>query len=247
MISVTILVKNGELHLQKVLSSLQNFPEVIVYDTGSTDKTLSIAKRFPNVKVFEGLFEGFGPTHNKIAELCSYDWIFSVDSDEVLSENLAQILPTLSLNPQRVYAFPRYNFYKQTHIKWCGWHPEKHLRLYHKKKTRFSESLVHEKIEAKNFTIETIPYPLYHYTYNSLSDFLVKMECYSTLFAEQNRGKKKSSPWIALKHCWWTFIKSYFIKRGFLGGYEGLLISQYMAHTAFYKYLKLYELNQKDS
>jgi glycosyltransferase involved in cell wall biosynthesis len=243
MISVTILVKNGEPHLKKVLDSLSIFEEVIVFDTGSTDKTEDIAKSFSNVKFFEGPFEGFGPTHNHISSLCSSDWILSIDADEVISEEFKKNVPFCSLDPKKVYAFPYYNFYKNTHIKWCGWHPEKRLRLYNRKYTSFSDSLVHEKLLHKDMKVITLPYPVYHYTYSSLSEFLLKMERYSTLFAEQNVGKRYSSPLVALKHCFWTFFKSYFLRWGFLGGYEGLLVSSYMAHTAFYKYLKLYEMN----
>ena len=223
--------------------ALSQFEEVVVYDTGSTDQTREIAQTFPNVKLFEGSFEGFGPTHNKASSLCSNDWILSIDADEVLSDSFKENIFKMKLDPQKVYAIPRYNYYKETHIKWCGWHPEKHLRLYNRKHTQFSSSLVHETIEHKHMEVSTFPYPIYHYTYGSLSEFLVKMERYSTLFAEQNAGKKRSSPLIALKHSMWTFVKSYFIRWGFLGGYEGLLISSYMAHTAFYKYLKLYEKN----
>jgi glycosyltransferase involved in cell wall biosynthesis len=243
MISVTILVKNGERYLKRVLESLSIFEEVIVYDTGSTDKTKEIAQTFSNVKLFEGPFEGFGPTHNHISELCTHDWILSIDADEVISDRFKQNILQQKLDPTKVYAFPYYNFYKETHIKWCGWHPEKRLRLYNRKCTRFSDSLVHEKLLHKEMEVVLLPYPVNHYTYSSLSEFLVKMERYSTLFAEQNAGKRSSSPFIALKHSIWTFFKSYFLRWGFLGGYEGLLVSSYMAHTAFYKYLKLYEMN----
>lgn len=244
MISVTILVKNGEAFLHEVLEPLKVFDEVIVYDTGSTDRTLEIARSFPYVKLFQGSFEGFGPTHNKISNLCKNDWILSIDADEVVTDSFLESIPTWNLDPSKVYAFPYYNFYKKKHIKWCGWHPEKRLRLYHRTHTKFSDSLVHEKVEHKNMEVVTLPYPIDHYTYSSISEMLTKMERYTSLFAEQNVGKKHSSPLIALKHAFWAFFKSYFIRWGFLGGYEGLLVSSYMAHTAFYKYLKLYELNK---
>ena len=215
MISVTILVKNGERYLQRVLESLAIFEEVIVYDTGSTDKTKEIAQTFSNVQFFEGPFEGFGPTHNYISSLCSSDWILSIDADEVISEAFKKKVPIEKLDPTKVYAFPYYNFYKETHIKWCGWHPEKRLRLYHRKYTRFSDSLVHEKLLHEKMEVITLPYPVYHYTYASLSEFLVKMERYSTLFAEQNVGKRRSSPLIALKHCIWTFFKATFFVGAF--------------------------------
>ncbi len=89
--------------------------------------------------------------------------------------------------------------------------------------------------------------PLVHYSYESISDFLQKMQSYSTLFAKQNCGKKSSSPFKAITHGFFAFFKSYIIKRGILGGYEGFVISAYNGHTAFYKYLKLYEANNRKS
>ncbi|MGE5196782.1 MAG: glycosyltransferase family 2 protein, partial [Anaerolineae bacterium] len=82
-----------------------------------------------------------------------------------------------------------------------------------------------------------------HTPYLSINDFLAKMQMYSSLFAEQYHNKKKAGLAKAILHSWLTFIKSYIFKRGFLGGKEGYLISAYNSHTAFYKYLKLEELN----
>lgn len=90
----------------------------------------------------------------------------------------------------------------------------------------------------------TLKHPIHHYPYDSISDFLVKMERYSSLFAEQYCQKRKSSPLIALFHGCGAFVKSFFLKKGFLGGFEGFMISVYNGHTAFYKYLKLYQANK---
>jgi len=87
--------------------------------------------------------------------------------------------------------------------------------------------------------------PIIHYSYENVGDFLKKMQTYSTLFAEQNQGKKSASSWKAIVHGMFAFFKSYFLKKGFLDGYEGFLISMYNGHTAFYKYIKLYEANKK--
>ena len=83
-----------------------------------------------------------------------------------------------------------------------------------------------------------IDIPIQHYSYQTIDDFLTKMQRYSTLFCEQNISRK-SSLFKAIAHGWWAFFKSYILKRGFLGGREGFIISQYNAHTAYYKYLKL--------
>lgn len=244
-ISVTILTKNSEQYLDQVLSSLTDFEEVVIYDNGSTDSTLEILKKYPNVSLYKGSFLGFGPTHNIASGLAKNDWICSIDSDEIVSEKMIKAIRGLELNPNTVYAFPRDNYYNGKWIKWCGWYPDYQVRLYNRAKTKFSNVQVHEAVITEGMKLKKIEAPLIHHSYSSLSDFLAKMQSYSTLFAEQNRGKRSSSPWKAICHGFFAFFKSYFLKRGFLGGYEGFVISAYNSHTAFYKYLKLYEANNK--
>lgn len=243
MISVTIIVKNGERKLKEVLTALTYFKEVVLFDTGSTDKTIEIAKTFSNVTIYQKVFKGFGPTHNEAAKCAKHRWILSIDADEVLSDELVNEILSLALNENYVYELPFINFFNGKKIKSCGWHPEFHVRLYNKNTTKFSEILVHEKVITEGLTVITLKNFIYHYSYESISDFLIKMQRYSTLFAEQYQNKRKSSPMIALRHGLGAFLKSYIVKKGFMDGYEGLLISCYNGHTAFYKYLKLYHRN----
>ncbi len=243
MLSVTILTKNCQDTLAKTLDSLKNFPEVLVYDTGSTDQTLSIAALYPNVRVVKGIFQGFGPTHNSASQLASQEWILSIDSDEVLSEELVQEIFHLTLDPSHIYQIDRRNYFNGKWIKGCGgWYPDPVIRLYNRTATQFSGAAVHEKILVKNLSLKTLKGPLFHTPYRSIDDFLLKMQTYSTLFAEQNRGKKKASLLKALLHSWSAFLKSYLFKKGIFQGKEGLIISLYNAHTTFYKYLKISDL-----
>lgn len=245
MISVTILVKNGERRLSDVLSSLSAFEEVILFDTGSTDQTMQIAKEFPNVVLYQGNFQGFGMAHNVAASFAKHPWILSIDADEILSPKLAQEILSLPLDPSCVYSLPFHNYFNNKQIKWCGWHPEAHIRLYNKEVTSFSEAMVHEGVLLKNLREIKLSHPVNHYPYESISDFLIKMERYSSLFAAQYQYKRSSSPLTACLHGFAAFFKSFILKKGFLGGFEGFLISAYNGHTAFYKYLKLYKANLK--
>lgn len=247
MISVTILTKNNEKHLTRTLASLRRFPEVLVYDTGSSDNTCKVAKAFPNVRFVEGFFDGFGRTHNRASAAATHSWILSLDSDEVVTEALEKEILLKSLHPETVYSVLRHNYFNGKQIRWCGWHPDRVVRLYHREKTGFTEDLVHEKVAAGALEEHAFCSPLHHYPYDSIDAFLNKMQHYTTLFAEQNRGKKSSSPKKAFGHALFAFFRSYILKRGFLGGYEGLYISLYNAETAWHKYLKLYHLNQKNS
>jgi len=242
--SVCILAKNAERTLEATLSSVKRFPEVILLDTGSTDGTISMAKRFPNVIVHETPFTGFGPLRNLAASLASHDWILALDSDEVLSPLLQEEILAMTADPQNVYEIEFHNFYRGKRIYGCGWHPEHHIRLYHKKATRFDDKAVHEGVERRNLKVARLRYPILHTPYLSISDFLAKMQRYSDLFAVENKGKKRASLRTALFHAAAAFFKSYFLKRGFLSGSNGFIISFYNGCTAYYKYLKLMETNR---
>ena len=246
MISITILTKNSEEVLEKTLESTIAFPEVVILDTGSTDGTLEIARKFHNVKIFTAFFQGFGKTHNIATSFASNDWVFSLDSDEVLSEELIAELLAKELDPQCVYAVRRKNFLYGKEIKGCsGWNPDWVFRLYHRKSTSFDDAEVHEKIILGSLRRENLLHTMSHIPYRRVSDFLQKMQSYTDLFAKQHKGRKKASMMKAIIHGWTSFLKSYFLKRGFLQGEEGFLISAYNGHVAFYKYLKLKEENDR--
>lgn len=242
MISITILTKNSEASLETTLKSVALFDEVILLDTGSTDRTVEIAKTFPNVKVHHSPFLGFGPTHNLATSFATHDWILSLDSDEALSPELAEEIKALALDRSTVYSILRHNFFNGKRIKWCGgWHPDWVVRLYHRKTTSFTDDAVHEKVRAEGLKVHLLQHPMTHKPYREIADFLSKMQTYTTLFASQHRGKKDASLLKAIFHGWFAFFKSYILKRGFMGGREGFIISAYNGHTAFYKYLKLSE------
>lgn len=245
MISVTILTKNSAKFLKSVLESVARFEEVLIFDNGSTDETIEIAGKFPNVRLVEGTFEGFGPTHNKASQLAKYDWILSIDSDEIVTPEMAKEIFSAELDPNSVYSFPRHNYFNGKWIRWCGWYPDRQIRLYNRKKTAFTNAQVHESIISLNCLHVKMGSPLRHFSYTCTADFLDKMQSYSNLFAKQNQGKKSSSLFKGISHGLFSFFKSYFIKRGFMGGREGFIISIYNANTAFYKYLKLDEANRQ--
>lgn len=242
-ISVTILTKDSQRYLPEVLTALKDFDEVLICDTGSNDETLTIAKQFQNVSIVKRPFTGFGPTHNIASSLAKNNWILSIDSDEVVTSSLAQEILRTDLDENCLYSLSRHNEYKGKWIKWCGWYPDRRIRLYNRTKTKFTEDQVHESVMANEMKEINLKHPLRHYSYRNASDFLFKMQVYSDLFAMQYRGKKSSSFLKAISHGFFAFFKSYILKKGFLGGSQGFEISLYNGNTAFYKYLKLAEMN----
>ncbi len=244
-ISVCILAKNSESTLLATLSSLSRFQEIILLDTGSTDRTMEIAGSFANVRVFETPFTGFGLLRNQAAALASNDWIFAVDSDEIVTKALDDEISSFSLDGGSLYEIDFHNYFNGRRIFGCGWHPERHIRLYNRKSTRFSDSSLHEGVLTNQLRIVRLKHPIIHTPYRSISDFLAKMQHYSDLFAQEYKGRRSSSFSKALFHGAAAFLRSYIIKRGFLSGSEGFTISMYNANVAFYKYLKLAEANRK--
>jgi len=243
-ISVTILTKNAQRLLAECLRVLAGFPEIIVLDNGSTDATLNIARGFANVRLFSEPFRGFGPLHNRAAELAENDWILSIDSDEIVTPELNAEIAALPLDPNCVYSLARENYFNGKHITCCGWSPDRRVRLFHRSRTRFTNDAVHESVITTGLRHVPLQSPLLHYSHAGVDDFLVKMQRYAHCFATQHAGRKKSGPMTAVLHGLAAFAKSYLVQRGLLQGYEGLLISAHNGHTAFYKYLKLHEANQ---
>jgi len=244
-ISVTILTKDSARLLREVLEALRSFDEVVVADNGSSDATLEIARAFPNVKIHCTEFKGFGPLHNEVAALARNDWIFSLDSDEVLTPELVAELRALRLDDNCVYSVASKNFYNGKWIRRGGWYPDRKLRLYNRKRTRFSDAQVHESVLTEGMREAALRNPMNHFSYTCVADFITKTQRYSELFAQENRGRKKSSLSIAVLHATAAFLKSYFFKLGFLDGREGFVICAYQGKVAYYKYLKLLEANEK--
>jgi len=242
-VSAVMIVKNGARTIQRSLESLREFDDVIVYDNGSSDGTQTIAGEFPNVRLVEGEFDGFGTTKNRAASYAKHDWVLIIDSDEVVDDTLLQALKTEELDPKAIYIVNFLAYYKEIPIRHCGWNNQKIRRLYNKRVTRFNDNFVHENILDEGMKKLPISGNMKHYSYMSISDFIVKLDRYSTLFATDNVGKKSSSPAKAFFNGFYSFFRTYILKRGFLDGYAGLIIAFSHMATNFYKYIKLYEMN----
>lgn len=242
MLSVVVIVKNGVATISKCLDSLSTFSDVIVFDNGSTDDTAAIASSYPNVTLVKGKFTGFGPTKNTAAGFAKNDWILSLDADEILNDAIVDEIMKLLFEPKSVYFLLRKNFYKATEIVHC-WGADEIVRIYNRKTTSYNENYVHEHILTDGLKIEKLTNSFSHYPYPSISEFIIKLDRYSTLFANDNVGRKSSSPAKAFFNGLYSFFRTYILKRGFLDGYAGLIISFSHMATNFYKYIKLYEMN----
>ena len=244
-ISIVIIAHNASKTIEKTLNSVKRFKEVVVYENNSTDNTVEIVKKFQNVRLTQGDFLGFGATKNKAVSFSTNDWVFLLDSDEVLTQEFLDGLNKIVLDDNFVYQINRINFYKNFEIKYC-WGNDIISRIYNRQKTNFCDKKVHEFVQDSEFEKRIIAGNIKHYPYNSISEFIIKLDRYSTQFALENRFKKNSSPSKAFFNGLYSFIKTYFFKQGFRDGYVGLIIAFSHMATNFYKYIKLYELNKDE-
>jgi len=246
-ISVTIIVKNEEGNIGDCLASLDFADEIVVVDSGSTDGTADICRSHPKVRFFEREWEGFGKQKNMVAELASHDWIFNIDADERVLPELEHAIVLADFDQFCAFRVSRRNHFAGRWISHCGWYPDYNLRLYDRRKCRFSERAVHESIEPSG-KIGSLSGDLLHYTYSGISDYLKRMDRYSSLAATQiiqeGRSPGVTSLLVRPIH---TFVKMYFLKRGFLEGYTGFLLSVLYAQYTFLKYSKAIEMRKVQS
>ena len=244
-ISVCILVKNAQSTLQECLQSLCEFGEIVLLDNESTDDTLKIAQEFnatyKNLRIEKSEFIGFGALKNLAVSFAKNEWILSIDSDEVLENEALNEIKALNLSKNCIVALPRKNLYANEWIRACGWHPDFVWRIFNKNFTKFNDNKVHESvILPTNSQKIQLKGALRHYAFNDIAQLIDKMQRYSGLWAKQN-AHKGSSPLKACVRGMWSFVRSYFFKKGVFYGYKGFIISVCNALGVFFKYMKLCE------
>lgn len=241
-VSAILIAYNEERRLSACLERLLWTNEIVVVDSGSTDATREIANRYTE-RVFEIPWKGFGPQKQAAVELATHDWVLVVDCDELVTPQLAdEVVALLGLPEVKAgYDVPRRTFIGAKEIKYCGWYPDRTVRLFDRTKARFSESLVHECVEVHGET-GSLQGDLLHYSYAGIGDMLPKIGQYSDLWAQQMHaaGKRNSFVTLLIKPLA-AFIKTYLLKKGVLDGFEGLVIAVCTAFLTFLKYAKLRE------
>ncbi len=238
-ISATIVALNEQRNIARAIESLRCADEIVVVDSGSTDDTCEIARRL-GARVIAEPWRGYAGQKNFAARSASHDWILSIDADESLTEELeAEILELKRDGPIRdAYAFPRMAQYLGRWILHSGWYPDRKIRLYHRDKAGWVGEFVHESVQTRGTTGQ-LDGKLLHFTCSSLSEHIRTLDRYTTLAARQvrARGKRVAISKLILDPAW-TFIRSYFIQRGFQDGPQGIAIAWMAALYTFLKYAK---------
>lgn len=246
MLSVIIITKNEQKHIAECIESVRFADEIIVLDSGSTDNTCDIARRL-GAKVYHTThWPGFGPQKNKALDLATKEWVFSIDADERVPERLAiEIQSAIQQPTAYAYTVARMSCFGGRWIKHSGWWPDRLVRLFKRDQGRFKDVAVHESVIVKGVTRDLNGH-LLHYPYEGLDILIDKTNRYSSAAALQlhEKGKKISIFGIIAKSIW-TFVRIYIIRRGFLDGRQGFLLAAIAASGSFFRYAKLWFLNQK--
>lgn len=222
-ITVVIPTLNEEKDLPRTLKSLGFADEILVVDSGSTDKTIQIAKDF-GAKVIQHPFQNFADTRNFADRSAKNDWILSIDADVVVPKELVNEMLALPDTP-KAYKIGRINMIWGKPILHTDWGPkdDNHIRLYHKSLGSWT-SQVHETFISKTPPRELKNY-LIHYNYETISEFITKLNSYSDIAAKKTPKSNKFWFFKIIYNAKYDFFKRYFYKLGFLDGYHGFFLS----------------------
>ncbi|TSA22768.1 MAG: glycosyltransferase family 2 protein [Betaproteobacteria bacterium] len=247
-LSVILITKNEAERLPRCLESVRFADEIIVLDSGSTDATLEIARRYTDQVFISDGWPGFGPQKNAALSHASGDWVLSLDADEWLTPELAAEVQRVLAAPQAdVYEIPRLSSFCGREMRHSGWWPDHVARLFRRGTARFSDDLVHERLLFTTHA-RRLMHPIRHETYRHLDEMLVKLNRYSTAGAQNQLDQgKRAGLGKAISRGLWAFLRTYIIRAGFLDGREGFLLAVANAETTYYRYLKLmYLVAHKD-
>jgi len=259
LLSVAIITLNEEQNLARTLASVRWAEEIVVVDSGSTDRTVEIAHSF-GARVIQREWPGFALQKNFAIGECSGTWILSLDADEALTPELQmEIHQLLSGHPAAdAYLLRRRNFFLGRWMRHGGYYPDPHLRLFRRHAAnfappaRFTDRPVHETI-AIGGTTETLSSDLIHHAYPTLESYIESLNRYSTLGAQIviEKGHTSSSPFALCYNVLLlptlTFFQNYLLRLGFLDGREGLLLHLYHSAYTSWQYAKAWQTTRKST
>jgi glycosyltransferase involved in cell wall biosynthesis len=244
-LSVVIVCKNEAGIISTTLQSLEGITDdIIVYDTGSNDGTQQTVKKFP-VQLHEGNWEGFGKTKIKALRLAKYDWILSLDADEVIDNILKQSLQQWQPgNEKTVFKVARKNFLGNKHLKHGEWGRDNPIRFFNRKTVNWNDNLVHETLALPpDIVVKKLKGHLLHYTMKDMQDYRNKMERYAMLSADNYFLRGKKPGWVKRRLSpGFTFFNYFILRLGFLDGQAGYASARMTAWYTYLKYARLKEL-----
>lgn len=245
-LSVIIIARDEADNIRACIESVAWADEVIVVDSGSQDDTVAICREL-GAQVFVHDWPGFGAQKNRALAYASKDWVLSLDADERVSPELRRDIELVlgKINAAPAYAIPRLSSYCGRFMRHSGWYPDHVTRLFRRGSAHFSDDLVHERLLVEGSTAQ-LHGMLLHYAFDNLEEVLHKVNQYSSAGAQMQhrRGRKATLSGAVLRGAW-SFVRTYFLRAGFLDGREGFMLAVSNAEGTYYRYLKLMLLNRK--
>ncbi len=247
-LSVVIITFNEEKNIQKCLQAAAAVAdEIIVYDSFSTDNTCKIAEQL-GAKVFQEKWQGYAMSKNLANEKAAFDWILSLDADEVLSQTLQENIIKLKHSGLKTASFKRLTNYCGSWIKHAGWYPDIKLRLFNRRQMQWQGS-IHEQLISTT-QLHTNPLLLQgdclHYSYYTVQEHYKQTEKFSSLSAQSLYEKGVNVNFFKMIFSpVFKFIQMYFLKLGILDGYHGWIVCKVSAYATYQKYSKLKALYSK--
>jgi glycosyltransferase involved in cell wall biosynthesis len=240
-VSAIVITKNEEAAIRRCLESLAWVDEIVVVDSGSTDRTPDICRELGARLHTTDDWPGYGPQKNRALERATGDWVLSVDADEWVAPELrAEIEDVLSgRDLAQGYALPRRSSFCGRSMRHSGWWPDYVVRLFRRDSGRFSDDHTHERLIV-NGRVARLSAPLMHEAIVDLEQMIAKMNAYSSATAEMKLARgQRATLFTAVLHGGWTFLRTYLLRLGFLDGREGFMLAVANAEGSYYRYLKL--------
>ncbi len=253
-LSVVLITQNEEHNLPHTLESVMPLVrdgkgDIIVVDSGSTDRTVEIAQSY-GAKVFVEPWKGFAAQKNSAMDKASMEWVLQLDADEALEPELAAEMDIALKTDSGLTGFwiPRKNFFLGRWIRHGGFYPDPKLRLVRRGAGRFQEYGAHPTINVSGPT-GRFSHAMVHNAYPTLRGYIDHMNSYSSMGAEVAMGKGHGafSPTNIVIRPLLTFVYNYFMRLGCLDGREGLLLHLYHSVYVSWKYAKAWEISRKNA
>lgn len=240
-LSAIVITHNEAANIEACLASVSFADEVLVVDSHSTDGTPELA-RAKGARVVVRDWPGYAEQKNFAAGAAAHDWILSVDADERVSPALArEIQQRLGPEPADAgFRIPRVTWHLGRWIRTTDWYPDYQLRLYHRSRAAWTPKPVHESVAASG-SVGQLSSELQHLAYRDLGHHFATMEKYTTLAAQEMRAQgRKAGMFDLTVHPFAAFVRNYVLRRGFMDGSAGLIVSSMNAYYVFLKFAKLW-------
>lgn len=243
-VSAAIITRNDAVALDRCLASLGFCDEVVVLDQDSRDQTAAVCARH-GARLEQTAWLGFGPTKQRAVEACRNRWVFSIDSDEVVTPALARAVVALpGSSVEAAYTVNRISRFLGHWIRHCGWHPEHIVRLFDRERAGFDDKPVHESVLVEG-PVGRIDHLLEHYPYETMEQYIGKLDRYTTTAAaELHADGKRSDLARAVVRSQAAFWRMWLLQGGFRDGWAGTVLCQASAFYVLSKYVKLWRLGR---